>query len=127
MLRSASRLRYSPAALHVDRDLLGRRTQGVQKPRERLDRAYRCARRVPAEIDVKLTVREPVPYPVRPVHGERGLAGPQTVTPTHLVCKVCTLPGPAAPQPATRQVIVTCGLPGSAAQFSRRTSNGSPS
>ncbi len=55
---------------------LGRHAERDQESGERVDRSQRRDRGVPAQVDVELAAREPVPHRVRPLHGERGLAHP---------------------------------------------------
>ena len=60
----------------VGRYPFGGNIERGQEPGEGVDRPHRRPRRVPAQVHVQLSVGEPVAHPVRPVHGERGLADP---------------------------------------------------
>jgi hypothetical protein len=58
----------------VGRDSVGRDTEAVQEAGQCLDRAHRRVGRVPLQVDVELTIGEPVTNAVRPVHRQRCLA-----------------------------------------------------
>jgi len=66
--------------LRLERHLFCRHAEGLQEPGQRLDGAHRRGRRISPKVDVELAVREPLPRPMPPAHGERGLADTGSTT-----------------------------------------------
>jgi hypothetical protein len=62
--------------LQRERELRAGHAQRPQEPGERVGRRRRQPRVVAAQVDVQLPVGERRPHPVRPVHGQGGLAHP---------------------------------------------------